>query len=231
MQQPAVRKRIPAEERRELLLRVARRLFAERGFEGTKTSQIAEQAGVSEALLYRHFPSKEALYRSVLRETLREQDQMFDAVGMPDASTESLVDVIRNYLADAIATPRSQLREGARIMLGSIAGDGTHAAQVYRRAMRRQLPPLTEALQAAEANGDLDGRRIAPESVAMLVEHVGTMLAAGMALPDNGALYPRDRDALLDDATWFVARGIGLSTQAIERCLSGKTSALRRRKK
>ncbi|WP_165938543.1 TetR/AcrR family transcriptional regulator [Parafrankia sp. BMG5.11] len=222
------RKRIPAEERREMLISVARKLFAERGLDGTKTSQIAAEAGVSEALLYRHFSSKDALYREVLRQTLREQDAMYDVLGVPEASAESLITVIREYLRVAIATPKGALREGSRIMLASLAGDGNYAAQVYRRAMRKQIAPITAALESAAAAGELEGHRLTPESVAMLVEHVGSLLAAGVSLPGRDTLYPHDRERLLDDATWFCCRGIGLTAASIERCLSGKVIPLGR---
>ena len=43
-------------------------LFARQGYEGTTTRRIAEQAGINEALLFRHFPSKESLYWTVIEE-------------------------------------------------------------------------------------------------------------------------------------------------------------------
>jgi AcrR family transcriptional regulator len=43
-------------------------LFAEKGFSGTKTREIAERAGVSEGLIFKHFPSKEDLYAAILAE-------------------------------------------------------------------------------------------------------------------------------------------------------------------
>ncbi len=59
--------RIPAEDRRQQLIEVARDLFAIRGFEGTTTRALADQAGVNEALIFRHFPTKEELYWAVLQ--------------------------------------------------------------------------------------------------------------------------------------------------------------------
>ncbi|HSF18042.1 MAG TPA: TetR/AcrR family transcriptional regulator [Vicinamibacteria bacterium] len=56
------RERLSSEDRREQLLSVATRLFADQGFEGTTTRQIAERARINEALLFRHFQSKEDLY-------------------------------------------------------------------------------------------------------------------------------------------------------------------------
>jgi AcrR family transcriptional regulator len=43
-------------------------LFAEKGFSGTKTREVAVRAGVSEALIFKHFPSKEDLYAAILVE-------------------------------------------------------------------------------------------------------------------------------------------------------------------
>jgi len=53
-------------ERRRQLLETALDLFARRGFSGTTTKEIASAAGVTEAVIFRHFPSKQALYLAVL---------------------------------------------------------------------------------------------------------------------------------------------------------------------
>ena len=60
--------RMPGEDRRRQLLRVAIESFARNGFSGTKTKDIAAAAGVSEAILFRHFASKEDLYHAILDE-------------------------------------------------------------------------------------------------------------------------------------------------------------------
>jgi len=60
--------RMPSEDRRRQLLRVAVESFARNGFSGTKTKDIAAAAGVSEAILFRHFSSKEDLYHAILDE-------------------------------------------------------------------------------------------------------------------------------------------------------------------
>ncbi len=54
------------QERRQQLLDVGRRLFAERGFEGTSIEEIAAQAGVSKPVVYEHFGGKEGLYAVVV---------------------------------------------------------------------------------------------------------------------------------------------------------------------
>lgn len=60
--------RLSATDRRQQILEVASGLFARKGFQGTTTREIAEGAGVNEALLFRHFPSKENLYWTLIEE-------------------------------------------------------------------------------------------------------------------------------------------------------------------
>jgi AcrR family transcriptional regulator len=58
--------RMAGEERRQQILEVAVTLFSERGFRGTTTKEIAHAAGVSEAMVFRHFATKEELYAAIL---------------------------------------------------------------------------------------------------------------------------------------------------------------------
>jgi AcrR family transcriptional regulator len=58
--------RFTSADRREQILEVATGLFAQQGFQGTTTKTIAEKSGVTEALIFRHFPSKEELYWAVI---------------------------------------------------------------------------------------------------------------------------------------------------------------------
>jgi AcrR family transcriptional regulator len=59
--------RYSSADRREQILDVATGLFAQQGFQGTTTKVIAEKSGVTEALIFRHFPSKEELYWTVIQ--------------------------------------------------------------------------------------------------------------------------------------------------------------------
>lgn len=55
-------------ERQASIIAAAASLFAQKGFNGTTTREIARTAGISEALLFRHFPTKRALYAAILAE-------------------------------------------------------------------------------------------------------------------------------------------------------------------
>src|SRR5689334_8788116 len=58
--------RMAGEERRLQILAVAVSLFSQKGFRGTTTKEIAQAAGVSEAMVFRHFANKEELYAAIL---------------------------------------------------------------------------------------------------------------------------------------------------------------------
>jgi len=64
--------RVTAEDRRGQILKVATELFADQGFKGTTTRQIADRAGVNEAIIFRHFPTKEELYWAVIEHKCQE---------------------------------------------------------------------------------------------------------------------------------------------------------------
>lgn len=67
---PPRRKRMSAEQRREQLLESARAVFLRAGASGTRTKDIAEEAGVSEAMLYQHFSSKQEIFQAAVLEPL-----------------------------------------------------------------------------------------------------------------------------------------------------------------
>lgn len=61
-----MRDRISAPERRQLIIQAALTLFSQKGFRGTTTREIAREAGVSEATIFKHFATKEALYSAII---------------------------------------------------------------------------------------------------------------------------------------------------------------------
>jgi AcrR family transcriptional regulator len=64
----ATTRRLSAEQRRALLVEVGARLFASRPYDEVQMDEVAELAGVSRALLYRHFAGKADLFRAIYRQ-------------------------------------------------------------------------------------------------------------------------------------------------------------------
>jgi AcrR family transcriptional regulator len=58
--------RMSSNDRRAVILDTACKLFSEKGYRGTTTRELASAAGVTEPVLYEHFPSKSDLYRAII---------------------------------------------------------------------------------------------------------------------------------------------------------------------
>lgn len=89
--------RMSAEERRLQIAQVAMRLFSERGFRGTTTKEIAQAAGVSEAIIFRHFATKEDLYTAII--------DLKSCAGVSkagDEATHPVIETIRCSVGDAM---------------------------------------------------------------------------------------------------------------------------------
>ena len=71
--------RLPAAERREAIVRAAIPVFSSRSYAGATTAEIAREAGVSEPILYRHFPSKRELYFACLETAWAELRAILEA--------------------------------------------------------------------------------------------------------------------------------------------------------
>src|ERR1044071_3025195 len=83
-----------AQDRKHAIVMAALPLFARKGFAETTTKELAKAAGVSEPLLYRHFPSKEALYVEIQDYSCRATDPMLKRLTELEPSTSTLVHLV-----------------------------------------------------------------------------------------------------------------------------------------
>jgi AcrR family transcriptional regulator len=213
------RTRMPAEDRRRSIVLAATAVFAELGFAGATTQQIARSAGVSEALLYQHFPSKLALHRAVLRQLVEHQDQVHEHYQPPAPSAEGLAISVEGYLRTRLLGPVDTAEvSGHRLLIASLTGDGAFARLTYRRALKLRLRPFASALTAARTNGDIEGEALDAKDAFWFVDHVGAMLLASRLSGAPTAPYGRTSEALLRDAVLFCLRGLGFTPAAVTRC-------------
>jgi AcrR family transcriptional regulator len=130
-----------AEERRVSILAAAREAFMSSGYGGARTRDIAQRAGVNEALLFRHFATKEDIFRAAVVEPLitAMQGPLADAspVVDDDAATEQ-------KKASSYATLRQMLeilQETAPLLGIALFADNEQAKVFYRE----QITPILEA--------------------------------------------------------------------------------------
>lgn len=216
------RPKLAGQERKALILESARVVFSRQGYAAARTQEIARHAGVSEALMYRHFPSKEALYRAVLRQIIREQNENYQILELTEYSARGLVLRLHDYFRIIASPGHTRMKEGFRLLLASIAGDGSYASLIYRRAQRKAVSATLAAMQAARNDGDLPARMLSPANISMFVEHVGTMLSSIAAMPQSGKLYDGSIEQVADEALRFCCRGVGLTDEVIDRCLASR---------
>lgn len=97
---PPAAGRMNAEERRRQIVRVAMQLFSERGFRGTTTKEIAQAAGVSEAIIFRHFNTKDDLYTAIIDLKSCEMQEGAAAAGVEPE--HPVVDKIRRCVGEVM---------------------------------------------------------------------------------------------------------------------------------
>lgn len=115
----SARKRLSAEERRATILDAAIRTFAAEGFDRTSMDAIAAKAGVTKPVIYDHFPSKGALFMSVL-EAVRD-----DLLARGEAIAGAPMDVEGKRCAwiDAFFAFVEEQPDAARVLLVVPRGD------------------------------------------------------------------------------------------------------------
>ncbi len=103
-------KRLKANERRASILAVAKVLFADKGYNGVAVDEIARRLGVSPAVLYQHFPSKEALYEAVLNQISAERESYIEAALNGPDDFGSVLERMALVFADNLSSDSDYLR-------------------------------------------------------------------------------------------------------------------------
>ena len=150
--------KLSGDERRAAIIKAVRRVFAEKGFHGTTTRELAIAAGVSEALLYKHFPNKEALFAAMQQSCYGAQfhgklEKLMELE--PSAATLILmVHYLVSHIVYNSVSHEVEMTTFSRLMLRSFAEDGEFARLMLRRAAANFVPKCVECLKAAIAAGD-----------------------------------------------------------------------------
>ena len=162
------------ENRRLQILRVAMRLFSQRGFRGTTTKEIALTAGVSEAMVFRHFATKEELYSAILdhkacvHETMDPLQVVAEAVAAKDdaAVFEGLaLDALNQHDCDP---------EFHRLLLHSALEEHELAHMFWEKFVKRVYRTLRNYIRERQRDGAM--RNVEPlvvvrAFVGMIIHH------------------------------------------------------------
>jgi len=163
-------------DRRHQLLEAALEIFARKGFEGTTTKEVAAAAGVTEAIIFRHFPTKQALYTAVL-------DQHVESAAVQDWLSEIKSWMEQNNDAEV-------LRSIARVILRAYRTDTRYERVLLYAALEGHELGLAHNRQLAapiyELLCDYFARRQKGGAVAGL--HPGAIIGAIAGMTKNHAM-------------------------------------------
>ena len=194
-------------------------VFAAKGFHGTTTKDLARAAGVSEALLYRHFPSKKELYAALTEEHVADREihpGVERLLSLPP-STERLVLTVEYFVAHIVDGGDDHF---PRLMARSLLSDGDLARAALSRLREELGHFLAESLRAAREAGDLQSAEEEDADALWWLQHfaLGVRLTRLPAKPP--VRYRATKKRLSEHAVRFALRGIGLRPEAIERYYS-----------
>ena len=208
--------RLSSEERREEIIAAARAVFADKGFDGTTTRELAKAAGVSEALIFKHFPTKEAIYHAMLASCQESPlgNEVRNLLAL-EPSTSTLA-IMMHFLASKLILVKNEACS-SRLLLRSLCEDGDFARIVLRHVGETWIAKVGECLEEAQKAGDL---RISPDKLktsGWLSHHLVLMISF-MNFPVKPAVdYKVSRQKLAEEAVLFCLRGMGLKEDAIKR--------------
>lgn len=153
---------IPKAERRAQIVEKATELFARKGFEKVSIKEIAEACGVSEAALYRHFESKDAIYRTTLDSVA---SRLCDEDVLASLENEHDIEVLLKGLATHIVAFFTADPAIQRLLLFSALEGHERSKTVYDlirgryvRFLKKQLDVMREAGHIVEKNNEITAR-------------------------------------------------------------------------
>ncbi len=166
-------KKLGREDRRAAILRAAAAAFARSGFADTSMNDVAVEAGVTRVLLYRHFDSKEALYRAVLDQILQLLDESWERLRETGAADAAM----RTHLTAARANP-----DGYRLLWDHAMTEPAFAA--YAQEVRDVLVGIADERVGQTIKPELRSWAMAT-LVAAIVESVLGWLDHGDPIHDE----------------------------------------------
>jgi AcrR family transcriptional regulator len=164
--------RFSAANRREQILGVASGLFAQQGFRGTTTRLIAEQAGVNEALIFKHFPSKEELYWAVIERKINSAAPGERMQQVLDAGGDDLE--ILSRVASQVLERRAKDQTLSRLLLFSALEKHELSERFFRNYVADYFEVLARFVRKGIADGrfrDVDSLLAARSFLGMVIYH------------------------------------------------------------
>jgi AcrR family transcriptional regulator len=192
------RQRLTSEQRREVLLQAAARIFSTHGYHAASIEQIASEAGITKPVIYHHFPSKQQLHRAVFEHYAQQLLTTAASHGQHGTLKERFRDLVAGMFTFAHAQPH---------VWQLLLGDSTDPETALLQQQLREAGTKQSAARLLDA-GDLRldrrlGRRKTAEAVAELVRSaVDGLITWSLQHPEVS------RAALIDVASELIWDGL-----------------------
>lgn len=146
------RKQVAAIDSRAAILAAARGVFAQKGYEGTSTREVAEAAGVNNAMIYYHFKGKDDMYRSVIADSFSAVTAIWDdpVFSSPVTVQSKIAKFVEGYIRFHQAN--DELR---RIMAMEFAGSGGNICWICDKYFSQSFSRLTALFREGIRKGEL----------------------------------------------------------------------------
>ena len=148
------RRRLTAEERRTAILDAALSAFSAKGYHATSLDDVAGEAGVSKALIYEHFASKQELYGDLIARNARELTQRV-AGALSGVEVESTVERLATGL-EAFFAFVEERRDAWRMLMRDASDPET--AAVLDRMVQQVTAEVTVLISAGSGRARADPR-------------------------------------------------------------------------
>ena len=211
------RKRLSAEARKAAIAKAALPLFASCGYDGVSTRDLAEASGVSEALLFRYYPSKRALFDDIRRLHGESRQAESRKVAELEATTENLVRLVVLFVHGIVMVDAIKAAPVMKLYYRSFLDGDDFARSFLRSPYLKTLATRFEAcLEAARSSGHASVLPTPTHDLFWFVQHVASA-ACLMRLRKPAVIKYKTSESDIVRAMSIVAlRGIGLSERAIE---------------
>ncbi len=163
-----------AEDRKLQILRVALSLFAKQGFRGTTTKEIAQAAGVSEAMVFRHFATKEELYAAILDYKACSGDSMDPEAMVAEALLEKNDQAVFERLAFGALEHHECDPEFQRLLLHAALEQHELAHIFFEKFVRRVYELLGGYVTERQRDGamvEIDPAIVVRAFIGMIIHH------------------------------------------------------------
>jgi AcrR family transcriptional regulator len=165
--------RLTHERRHQQILDTAIQVFAKSGFRGTTTKQLAKAAGVSEATIFLHFPSKEALYEEILEELLQGQRSL---TGLLEEAADAPLAEVAEHLSAAFMEQHRKGSDLVRLALFSALERRPLGRRIAAQHIGGPVKSLVRLIERAQARGevraDLDPQMAARALDSVLIHQI-----------------------------------------------------------